>query len=401
MALSSRNIVLGLIGGAVVAGLAYVSFRPEPVPVDLHTLSRGDFAITVDVDGVSRVADVFEISAPISGVAHRSPVEVGDPVIGGETVVARVEPASPALLDWRTRLQAEADVHEAEASLEVARSEMTQTTEDQVYEQSQYDRVEHLVERGVASIARLEEAHQRLAVANAALEAAGARIAQARGRLERAEATLVEATTPIERDACCVPIHSPADGVVLDVDVISARPVTMGARLLTVGDPAKLELVADLLSADAVRLPDGARAFVERWGGPALEARLRHVEPAGRMKVSALGIEEQRVDAIFDLVANNGPPQALGHEFAVFLRIVEYEEADALLVPLSATFRVADGWAVFRADGGRVERVPVQLGRRNARFAVVEEGLAEGDRVVEHPREDLTDGALIVERDTF
>lgn len=402
MAQTRRNIVLGLIGAAVAGGLLYVSFRPEPVPVDLHTIESGTLTITVDVDGTTRVKELFEVAAPISGVALRSPVEVGDRVTAGDTVVAEVEPVEPALLDARSRLQAEASVREAEAALSVAETDLARAREDQLYARTQYDREATLVERGVSSITRLEDAHQKRAIADAAVAAAEARVEQAEGALARARAALTGPAVASDSErSCCTRILAPADGVVLSVDVISERPVTAGTLLLTIGDPGELEIVADLLSSDAVRLPEGARASVERWGGAPLEARLRSIEPAARTKVSALGIDEQRVDAIFDLVSPAEERTGLGHGFAVFLRIVEYEEPDVLLLPLSAAFRSGDGWAVFRADGDTVQRVPVELGRRNGRVAAVTSGLDAGDRVVVHPSDKLGDGALIVQRTTF
>ncbi len=401
MAQSRRNIVIAALGAAVLGGLIFVTFRPEPIPVDLHTVEKGDFTITVDVDGETRVAELYEVAAPITGFALRSPLKVGDPVVGGETVVARVEPSSPGLLDARSRLQAEAHVREMEAVLSVARSDMRKAEEDLAYARSQYDRISQLVERRVASITRLEDVHQQRAIAEAALQSAVARIDQAESGLEAAKAALVDMTSPADGVSCCVPILAPADGVVLDIDVVSARPVTVGTRLLSLGDPGRLEIVADILSTSAVRLPEDARASVERWGGPVLQAELERIEPSARTKVSALGIEEQRVDAIFNITSPSDDTARLGHDFAVFLRIVEYEEKDVLQIPLSAAFRIGEDWAVFRAAGDRVERVPVELGRRNGRHAVVLSGLQPGDRVVEHPSEKLTDGALFVERVAF
>ena len=402
MAQTRRNILFSLIGITVAGGLLFVSFRPEPVPVDLHIIERGTLTITVDVDGTTRVKDLYEVSAPISGVALRSPVEVGQPVVAGETVVAEVEPVEPALLDTRSRLQAEASVREAEAALAVAKTDLARAKEDQTYAISQYDREATLVERGVSSITRLEDAHQKRAIADAAVAAAEARIEQAEGTLARARAALTGPDLPLDASAsCCTPILAPADGVVLSIDVISERPVTAGTRLLTIGDPSELEIVADLLSSDAVRLPSDAKASVERWGGAPLEARLKSIEPAARTKVSALGIDEQRVDAVFDLISPAADRLGLGHGFAVFLRVTEYEEQDALLLPLSAAFRIGEGWAVFRADGDTVTRVPVELGRRNGRFATVTSGLSESDKVVVHPSDELADGALIVERTAF
>jgi HlyD family secretion protein len=196
-----------------------------------------------------------------------------------------------------------------------------------------------------------------------------------------------------------VHLTAPADGVVLDLGVVSERPVVAGDLLLSIGDPVDLEIVADLLSSDAVRLEPGSRAIVERWGGPhALEARLRRIEPAARTKVSALGIEEQRVDAIFDLVSPVGERPGLGHGFSVFLRIVEWEAEDVLQVPLSALFRDGDAWAVFVAEGGRARLQPVEPGRRNDMAAEIEAGLETGDRVIVHPGDAVADGAAIAER---
>lgn len=399
MAHTRRNIVLGLLGAAIVGGLVYVSFRTEPIAVDTYAVTRGPLIATVDVDGVTRVADLFEIAAPISGVAQRSPVAVGHPVVAGETVVAMVEPVSPALLDNRTRLQAEAAVREAEAALNVAQTARVQAVEAQSYAQTQYTRTQTLVERGTAAISRLEDSHQALVVADAAVASADARILQAESALDRAQAALVE--TSDTGGVCCEPILSPANGVVLEIETVSERPVAAGARLLTVGDPAALEIVADLLSADAVRLPTATRATVERWGGAPLEARMVRIEPTARTQVSALGIEEQRVDVVFEFVSPPEDRARLGHGFSVFLSVVEIEVDDALLVPLNATFRQGDGWAVFRVIDDAAELVAVELGQRNARYVTVLSGVEEGDLVVEHPNEALADGALVVERATF
>ena len=401
MAHVKRNLVLAGLGVAVFGGLLFVTYRPEPVPVDLHVVARADFEITVDVDGQTRVADLYEVSSPISGLALRAPVEVGDPVIAGETVVARVEPASPGLLDTRTRLQAEAFVRQMEAALNVAETDRAKAAEDLVYAQTQYDRVAQLVERKVSSVTELENAQQRLIIARAALDAAEARINQARSGLDAARAALVETPSDSGETLCCVPILAPADGVVLEIDVVSARPVLIGTHLLSIGDPTSLEIVADVLSTDAVRLPEAAVARVERWGGAPLEARLTRIDPAARTKISALGIEEQRVDAIFEIISQPEARQNLGHGFAVFLRIVEYREEDAVVIPLSSAFRIGNDWAVFRTTGDRVERVVVEIGRRNGRFATVLAGLSEGDRVVQHPSAALSDGALFVERTAF
>lgn len=395
-----RTVIVVLIGITALGSLLWVSFRPDPVPVDLYTVTSGPLQVTIDVDGQTRVRELYEIAAPITGVVRRSPVAVGDPVIGGETVVAIVDPVAPGLLDIRSRLQADAQVSEAEAALHVAETELRRAAEEQTHAHSQFERARTLVERGVSSITQLEDATQRLAVADATVEAASARIDMARGALDRARAALIEPDgTDTDDGACCVPLLAPADGVVLAVDVISARPVSAGTRLATIGDPRDLEIVADLLSSDAVRLAPGARAIVERWGGAApLAAQLRRIEPKARTDISALGIEEQRVNAVFDLTSAPTEHTDLGDGFSVFLRIIEWEAEDALQIPLSATFRNADGWAAFVIENGVAHQRGVSLGRSAARRVQVLGGLAAKEVVVTHPSDDLKDGSRVVQR---
>ncbi|MBK1636619.1 efflux RND transporter periplasmic adaptor subunit [Rhodovulum adriaticum] len=402
MNLSARNLIVGGLLAALVGGLFYTTLRNPPVPVDLHVVERGPMQVTVNADGKTRIRDIYEVAAPITGTARRSPVQVGDPVVAGQTVVAVVEPAAPALLDSRARREAEAAVREAEAARHLAESELRKAREDLAYAQSQFDRVQALVQRGVSSVTTLEDSTQQLAIAKAARDAAASGLDMAESSLERTRAVLI----PPEEDApgslngeCCVRLHAPIDGTVLEVDMISERPVLSGARLLSIGRRDNLEIVADLLSADAVRLPAGARATVDRWGGEGvLQARLRKVEPVARTKVSALGIEEQRVDALFDILT---PPEAragLGEGFYVFLRIVEWEDTDALRVPLSALFRRDGGWAVFTVQDGTARLTPLRIGRRGETVAQVLDGLAPGVRVITHPSDAVADGVAVLDR---
>ncbi|OYX44120.1 MAG: RND transporter [Rhodobacterales bacterium 32-67-9] len=402
MALQPRHYIIGLVGAGVLGGLAWLSFRTDPVPVDLADIARGPMLVTVNADGETRIKDVFEVAAPISGTARRAPVEVGDPVIAGETVVAVVEPAAPGFLDSRSREQAEAAVNEARAALTLAEAQFRQSEEELHYAQTQHDRARTLTERGVSSQTSLEDASQILSIRLAAREAARSNVAMATSALARARAALIEpGASAGSRDSCCVTLKAPITGTVLSVDIVSEGPVAAGTRLVTLGQTGDLEIVADLLSADSVGLKPGARAIVERWGGPdPLEAALRRLEPSAHTKVSALGIEEQRVDAVFDILS---PPEAragLGDRYAVYLRIVTWEGQDVMQVPLSALFRHDGGWAVFRAEGGRARLTPVTLGHRNGTAAEVTEGLTPGDRVILHPSDGIADGTAIVERTT-
>ena len=399
MVWTTRTIGLTLAGAALIGGLAYVAFRTDPVPVDVITVTAAPLQVTIDADGQTRIREIYEVASPIAGTAQRAPVAVGDPVIAGQTVVARVEPASPALLDARSRAQAEAAVAEAEAALNVARADLTRATEEQAFAIMQFDRTRELVERGVSSLTQLETVTQQRAITDAAVAAAQSRIAMAEGTLTRARAALMgpEGTTiPAQ---CCLDLTAPADGVVLSIGTISEHPVQAGAPLVAVGDPADLEIVADLLSSDAVRIAPGTRAIVDRWGGQStLEAVLTRIDPAATTRVSALGIEEQRVDAIFAITTPPEGRAGLGHGFSVFLRIVEWETDSALQVPLGALFRRGEGWAVFVVEGGTARARAVTLGQRGARTAQVLDGLTAGETVITHPGDAVADGVTVVDR---
>jgi HlyD family secretion protein len=403
MVWSTRTIGLSLAGAALIGGLAYVAFREDPVPVDLVTVARAPLSVTIDADGQTRIRNLYEVASPIAGTARRAPVVVGDRVMAGETVVAMVEPVSPALLDARSRAQAEATVAEARAGLEVARSDLRRAEEEEAFARLQFDRTQTLMSRGVTTVTQMETVAQGLAVAEAAVASAQSRVAMSEGTLERAEATLARPDGGAdEAEDCCVVLRAPSDGVVLSITTISEHPVLAGAPLLSVGDPADLEIVADILSSDAVRIGPGTRAIVERWGGPdPLEAVLTRIEPAAETRISALGIEEQRVDAVFEIETPPGDRPGLGHGFAVFLRIVEWESDAALQVPLGALFRRDVDWAVFVVEGDVARERIVTLGQRGARQAEILDGLTEGDMIVTHPSDAVTDGVTIVDRNTL
>lgn len=403
MALSTRSIALIGVGVAIVAGLTYVAIREEPVPVDLAAVTRGPLEITINADGQTKVRDIYEVASPIMGTAMRSPVSAGDPVIADETVVAIVRPPSAGLLDERSRLQAEAALRETIAAQQVAIADLEQANEAQIFAQSQFDRTQTLVSKGVASISRLESDTQRLHLADAALAAAQARIEMAQSAVGRAEAALL-APAPAETapDSCCIELVAPSDGVILTVAAISQRPVGIGTPLVTIGDPRQLELVADILSNDAVRLAPGALAYVERWGGAdALLARLDRIDPKAHTKISALGIEEQRVDAYFSLTSPAEDRPGLGHGYSVFLKIVEWRADDVVQIPLSSVFRSGEDWAVFIAQDGLATKRIVTLGRRNSQMSEVLSGLEPGEMVITHPSDSIATGVTLVERSSL
>jgi len=406
MAFPVRKIIFGAVVVAGLGAAAWQLAQPEYVPVDLATVTRGPLEVTVNGDGMTRIKDVFEVSAPVSGQVLRSPVKVGDTVQEGTTVVARIEPGEPAFLDERARAQAAAAVAQARAALVLSEANLRAAEADMNNAQRQFDRIFALHERGTASDSQLEQAEVALDLAAAQFDSALANRAMRESELAAAEAVLIEpgakGHSVDEGGECCITLRAPVSGQVLSVTNESARMVAAGTPLLTIGTPNDLEITVDLLSTDAVRIAPGARAYVERWGGEeALEAVVRKIEPAGFTKVSALGIEEQRVRVLLDFTTPTEARPTLGHNFRVYLRIITWQGEDVRLVPISALFREAGDWAVFALDGETARLTPVTIGRRNTEFAEVLAGLDESDRVITHPSDRVDDGILVVDRETL
>lgn len=393
--LLTNRRVLGF--AAVIAGLLAVVLWPTAVQVDVAAVSTGPLVVTVDEEGVTRVRDRFIVSAPVSGRVLRIELEPGDCVKRGQ-VVARVRAETPPLLDARTRTEAEAVVESARAALGRARAEEQRARA--TLEQAQRDlvRVGSLVEDRVIAKQEFEAHESSVHVAKETANAAEFAVRAATSDLQRAVARL--APTRPEAPGRVVNVTAPVDGVVLKRVRESETFVPAGDPLIEIGDQGQLEIVADLLSTDAVRVKVGARAFVEQWGGDtALEARVRRIEPAGFMKISALGVEEQRVNVVLDFVDPSSPTRAaLGDGYRVEVRLVIWESSSVLRVPTSALFRHGEKWAVYVLDAGRARRTLVELGRQTGQSAEVTSGLVEGTRVILHPGDMLVDGARVRER---
>ena len=406
MSLPIRKILFGVVVLAGIGAAGYELSKPELVPVDMATIESGELEVTINADGMTRIKDVFEVSAPVSGQVLRSPVRIGDEVVEGDTIVARIEPGEPAFLDERARMQAEATVAQAQAALVLSEANLRAAEADMNSAQRQFDRIYELHERGTASDSQLEQAEVALDVAAAQFDSALANKAMRESELAAAQAVLIEPASQngnIERGSdCCIAISAPVSGQVLAIVNESARMVAAGTPLLTIGPPNDLEITVDLLSTDAVRIGPGARAYVERWGGDtALEAVVRKIEPAAFTKISALGIEEQRVKVLLDFVTPQAERPALGHNFRVYLRIVEWRGDDVLRLPISALFRDNGAWAVFAIEEGVAKLRPVEVGRRNTENAEVLGGLSAGDVVITHPSDRVDEGVLVVDRETL
>jgi len=396
----SRIALWGTLAVLLTVGLV-TAFRPQPVPVDLAEAKRGLLRVTIDEEGETRVRDVFVLSSPVTGTAKRVELDVGEPVEAGETVVAEIEPIDPGLLDARTEIEGEAAIRAAEAGLELARSEVARAEAELAFARSEFERQSNLREEGIVAERALDTARLDFQTRRAALDTARAALLERSFDLDRARARLV---SPLEAEDphghCeCIPIHAPVSGRVLRVLHESAGVVQAGEPLVEIGDPADLEIVVDLLSADAVKVEEGQRVLIEEWGGAQpLEGRVRRVEPMGFTKVSALGIEEQRVNVIVDLTSPHDEWRRLGHGYRVEVRIVLWENGDVLALPLSSLFRQGDGWAVFVVEDGVVHVRSVERGRETGLEAEVVSGLEPGETVVLYPNDRVVDGVRVTPR---
>ncbi|WP_029009319.1 efflux RND transporter periplasmic adaptor subunit [Azospirillum halopraeferens] len=387
----------------VAAGLVYL-FRPQPVPVDLVTAAHGPMEVTVDDQGWTRVRDLYVVSAPVDGRIRRVDVRAGDAVTGGAGVVATIEPADPSFLDVRSRVRAEAEVAAAEAALALADAEVARAQAELGFARAELDRAAELARTRTASPRALDLATLDVATREAALATAEAERRVRHHQLTTARAALIDPAAAAARAAageavCCLPVTAPVDGQVLRVLTESEGVVTAGTPIVEIGDTGDLEVVVPLLSTDAVRVAPGAPVRIVRWGGEEeLAGRVRRVEPYGFTKVSALGVEEQRVNVIIDLTDPPGRRASLGHGFRVEVRIVVRASDDALMLPAGALFRDGDRWAVFAATGGRAELRHVTVGLVNERAAEIRDGLEAGTPVVLHPGDRVADGVPLVAR---
>jgi HlyD family secretion protein len=381
---------------AVLAGILYWAFAPKAVPADFARVERGPLEVTVEDEGRTRVRQRYVISAPVPGRLMRIELEPGDPVIANETVLARFQPTDPALLDARTRAELEARVRAAQAALEGAKADRARVEADLAFARKDLARADQLVKERVIAPRERDATALQAESLERSLEAADFAVRSAEHQLEEARAALT-----VTRSGRTEPIllRSPIDGVVLKRLQESEIVVQPGQPLLEVGDVRDLEIVSDMLSTAAVQVRPGQPVHIDQWGGGhPLDGTVRRVEPSGFTKISALGVEEQRVNVIVDFTGDPEGWKHLGDGFRVEVRVVTASSEHALTVPASSLFRDGDGWAVFRVNGGRAERRPVRIGLRNGLQAEVLEGLSEGDQVVVYPSDAVKDGVELVPR---
>jgi HlyD family secretion protein len=393
--ISGPRLLFGLLL-LVVAAAAFFALRKPAVEVETAEVRRGPLVVTVDDVGETRVRDLFVVSAPITGQLMRVPLKAGDRVVPGTTLLARIQPVQPDPLDSRSYAQALAAVRSASATVQAARARIAEASAAQSLAEREFGRADQLGGRGFVSKARVDEARaardRSRAAANAARQSANA----AEGDLAGARAALIQSSARPSR-ARAVDVLSPVGGFVLAVPQESERVVAAGTPLVQVGDPARLEIVSDLLSADAVRVAPGAEVLIEDWGGDRpLRGSVRLVEPFGFTKISALGIEEQRVNVVIDLADPRAAWQRLGHGYRATVRITVWSAPDVLKVPIGALVRYGTGWSVFTLDRrGRARQRAVELGPMNDRDAAVRSGLAAGQMVIVHPGERVDTGVRV------
>jgi HlyD family secretion protein len=385
----------------LLAGLLGYAFWPRPLEADLGRVARGPLRVTVDEEGKTRVRERYLVSAPLTGQLLRVTLRPGDRVTAGKTLLAAIEPCDPGLLDDRALAQAEARLKAAEATRKQATPKLEHARVTQAHAARELRRARELLHTGGGSQqeysnaqAKEREAEEDLKAAEFAVQIADFELALARAALAR-----TRPRSPGESEGWRFDILAPVSGRVLHVSQESAAVVTPGQKLLEVGDPSQLEVEVDVLSSDAVKIAPGAKAFLERWGGDEpLQGRVRLVEPAGFMKVSALGVEEQRVNVILDFIDPPTKYERLGDAYRVEARVVIWEADDVLKVPAGALFRQGGDWAVYAVEDGRARLRRVEVGRSNGLETEVRAGLAQGDAVILHPSDKIQAGTRVAAR---
>lgn len=382
-------------GVVFLAGVTVWVVRPDPVAVETAAVERGSLAVTVEEEGRTRVRERYTVAAPVAGRLRRPPVDEGER-IGRGAVLATLVPAPE---DPRTRAILQADLEAARARLEEARAARAEAAEQSRQAEREVARRRSLLEQGIVARETVEQAELAAASARARRDSAGSTVEAARAGVEQVRARL-EGTEPdvdggpqAGGGADEVPVRAPTAGTVLRVLEESERVVAAGTPLIEIGDPGGLEIVVDLLTEEAVRVEPGDPMRITGWGGDrTLAGRVRLVEPDAFTKISALGVEEQRVNVIGDFV---DPPAALGSGFRVDVAVVTWQDDDVLTVPTSALFRRGEGWQVFAVESGRARLRAVEIGHRGVERAEVLGGLSAGEEVVVYPSDQVTDGVRV------
>lgn len=389
-------LVLGLVTATVVWAML-----PQPLEVDLGSVTRGSLTVAIREDGRTRIKDRYTVSAPVAGQLSRIKLLAGDPLQAGETILGTIHPNDPDMLDARQVAMSEARVAAAQLAIERAQARREQAVVSRDLAETQFGRLKQLVTQSAASRDEFEAAEAQLRTRQEELRVSSFEAEIARFELEQAQAALRYIQPNNDAPQQQIEIRSPIDGVVLRVIQESATVVTPGSPLLEIGNPADLEIVIDVLSNEAVKIQPGDRVRIEQWGGELpLEANVRLVEPAAFTKISALGVEEQRVNVIAEFRDPPTDATRLGHAYRIEAAIIVWDEPAVLQVPNSALFRHQQQWATFVVENEIVVLRTVNVGQRNETSAEVISGLQEGEQVVVYPSDLVREGIRIKPRPT-
>ena len=396
---TKRLVKISLVFIAIA--LLVFAFIPEKIQVDLISVEKGNLTVSVEGEGKTRIHDIYTIYTPIEGRVTRIESNAGDSVIAGKTIIANMYPANPAFLDKRSEIQAKADINGAEAALELASSRVRQAQAQLKFDQSEYKRAQELFKNNMISIAELERVEIQLTMQKAEKDTSLANRTLMESRLKVAQAELLQPdiTSDIESETCQICIYSPVDGHVLRILHKSESIIPAGTALVEIGDPKDLEVNIEMLSTNAVKVKVGDKAFIKRWGGiENLTARVKVIEPSGFTKISALGVEEQRVNVILSLTEPYEKWQSLGDAFRVEAEIIIEDIKNINKVPLSALFRQNSKWSVLKVIDGEVFLQAVMVGKRNNLFAEITQGLKIGEQVITHPNNNIEVGMSVIQR---
>lgn len=389
---SPRVLLLIALAAVAIAALVWM-MAPAAVPVETEKVTSGPLEVWLEEPGRTRVREVYIVSAPLAGKTVRITLHAGDAVAAGQTV-AFIRPLDPPLIDVRSRAELEAAVSAADAAVRLAQADLARTRAQAVFAAAEWTRGQTLAQRGVISTQALDQRRLARDTADAAVATARAAVTV---RLRERDSARSRLADPAAGARAPTTLRSPVSGSVLRVLRESEQAVQAGEPIMQIGDPRDIDVVVELLSTDAVMIRPGVPARIEGWGGPSLAARVRRIEPSGFTKVSALGVEEQRVLIYLDFV-DPGQAARLGHDYRVTARIITSSTPKALRIPASALFRQGADWAVYRLVEDRAQLLKVQVGRRNEDFAEVLSGLAEGDVVIIYPGDRLADGVRVTRR---
>lgn len=393
----SRKLAFWSVVGALVLAMVY-ALQPRAVEVETGVVHQGPLTVYVSEEGKTRIRNRHIVAAPVAGSMQRVTLKAGDTVKAGETVLTRIEPTLSPLLDARARSQAQARVDAATATRSRANEDIEMSRTGLKYAQANWDRIKNNTDKGTVSDTDRDTFEREAEMKMREVRSAEFALQVADFELVQAKAALQQIDKPSAGGAF-IEVRAPVSGVVLRVQQESATIVAPGAPILEIGDPTDLEIEAEILSRDAVTIKPGALVTVEQWGGdePA-KARVRRVEPAAFTKVSALGVEEQRVLVLSDFTEQTPALKALGDRYRVEVRVAVWHSDDTLLVPAGALFREGSEWKTFVFDAGSAKAVVVKAGRTDGKLTQVLAGLKKGDEVLMHPPDTVRDGTSVVKR---